>query len=82
MHIQAPLAEIEDTMLLALPWIDCMRRMGYPLVVRQGTFSQIYRGLENHRLPESAEILVPYLEFPLNGPGFRKQKKHCGPFLR
>jgi hypothetical protein len=68
MHIQAPLAEIEDTMLLALPWIDCMRRMGYPLVVRQGTFSQIYRGLENHRLPESAEILVPYLEFPLNGP--------------
>ncbi len=55
------LQEIETLLLVAIPWTQTMKRLGYPYTAAPGTFTRLASAIESHRLPSSAQTLAPRL---------------------
>ncbi|MBN2326222.1 MAG: hypothetical protein JXR73_03640 [Candidatus Omnitrophica bacterium] len=67
-HIPMPLAELESVLLTAIPWLDCLKRMGYPYQLQKGFYPQIFQSFETHRAPDSVNMIQPFLPAALYDP--------------
>ncbi len=63
-----PLPYYETILHLAIPWIECMKRMGYPHIGRKETYTKIVSALEAHRVPGSSHLVLPRITFPMLDP--------------
>ncbi len=62
------LQELEWVLPVAIPWIECMKRLGYPFDIQQGAYVQLLGVLESHRVPGSSFAVFPATNFPLRDP--------------
>ncbi|MGC9329280.1 MAG: hypothetical protein ACP5I1_16725, partial [Candidatus Hinthialibacter sp.] len=67
-HIPIPLEELESVLYTTIPWLDCLKRMGYPYQLQKGFYPQIFEAFETHRTPDSGNIIQPFLPTALYDP--------------
>lgn len=61
MQFISPANTVDLTLLITIPWTECMKRLGYPYVVESGSFSRIANALQTHRIPGTANMVQPFL---------------------
>ena len=66
--LQLPLRTMARSLELAIPWIECMRRLGYPFVIESGSYARLAAALEIHRIPQTSLLLQPSTTGTLQSP--------------
>ncbi|MFB3788362.1 MAG: hypothetical protein ACE15F_18540 [bacterium] len=54
------LPELEPMLLVAIPWMECLTRMGYPYGLQEGFYGRIVRAFELLQLPAQFVMVQPY----------------------
>lgn len=53
------LGRAETALHLSIPWIECMKRLGYPFAVPGGTYAELAAALDAHRVPGANLVIQP-----------------------
>lgn len=67
-QLSLSLEDMESVLLIAVPWTECLKRLGYPFEIQQGAYSELIAVLESHRIPGSSFAVFPSMRFPLSNP--------------
>lgn len=67
-HIQIPLHQLETLLLIAIPWMESLKRFGYPYEIQQDFYTCLVDSLEIHRLPNKNDVLQPFVSSAFRDP--------------
>ncbi len=59
-RFQTGLPELEPLLLVAIPWMECLIRLGYPYGIQEGFYGRIVRAFELLQLPSQFVLVQPY----------------------
>lgn len=57
---QVKTSDFDGALQLTIPWIECMKRLGYSYIVEKDSFARIAAALETHRIPGTIRMVQPY----------------------
>lgn len=59
-RLRISLSELEPLLLLAIPWMESMNRLGYPGGIHQGFYGRIVRAFESLQVPTQSQMIQPH----------------------
>ncbi len=71
-RLQVTMDELQETLLLGIPWIESVKRLGYPMILSRGTYGQLFKAINLHRLPGTLNTVMPSLTSQLSDPWIPK----------
>lgn len=94
-RITVQLSELEHLLVIAIPWLESLNRLGYPYQIQKNLYTSMIEAFETHRIPNrfeiidpspGAEVISPWvpkllaLATPVDYSKYEREKKNLQPF--
>ncbi|RJP33503.1 MAG: hypothetical protein C4527_04430 [Candidatus Omnitrophota bacterium] len=67
-RFESSLPQLDTALLIAIPWFERLKSLGYAFVQPNGLYQDIVATLETYRLPGTTKMIVPNVTFPPPNP--------------